>query len=67
LCFVKEHGNFFVEATVTGLIYLDILEEFLLSQLQEDFQGQLSFQQDGAAPDFPIAVRDILNEKWLKA
>jgi hypothetical protein len=37
---------FFAEPTVTGMIYLDMLENWLMPQLNEDSNDYL-FQQDG--------------------
>jgi hypothetical protein len=40
---------FFMEMTITGIVYLDLLQEFLVPQLDEDDQeGRIHFQQDGA-------------------
>jgi hypothetical protein len=62
------HGtSHFAEATVTGLTYLHMLEGWFLSQLKQDFPGQLSSQQDAVAPHFHIAVRDFLDENRMKA
>jgi hypothetical protein len=38
---------FFVESTVTGIIYLDILREWLMLQLQEDI------------PDIPTTLHEL--------
>jgi hypothetical protein len=41
---------FFTEMTVTGIAYLDMLQQFLIPQLDEDDQeGCIHFQQDGAS------------------
>jgi hypothetical protein len=46
----KLHGPFFcIESTVTGIIYLDMLREWLMPQLQEDIPD-LVYKQDGAPP-----------------
>ena len=38
-----------METTITGIVYLDMLQEFLIPQLDEDDQeGRIYFQQDGA-------------------
>ena len=52
------YGPFiFVENTVTGGMYLDMLEEFLEPQLQQDgILGTLVYQQDGAPPHFALPV-----------
>jgi len=45
---------FFMETTITGIVYLDMLQEFLIPQLDEDDQeGRIHFQQDGAPPSLP--------------
>jgi hypothetical protein len=42
---------FFMETTITGIVYLDMLQQFLISQLGEDgLEGRIHFQQDGAPP-----------------
>jgi hypothetical protein len=47
----KEHGPFFMETTITGVLHLDKLKQFLVSHLDEDDQeGRIHFQQDGASP-----------------
>jgi hypothetical protein len=38
-----------METTITGIVYLDILQQFLIPQLGEgDQEGRIHFQQDGA-------------------
>jgi hypothetical protein len=40
---------FFMETTITGIVYLDMLQQFHIPQLDEDDQeGCIHFQQDGA-------------------
>jgi hypothetical protein len=42
---------FFMETTITGIVYLDMLQQFLIPQLDEDDQeGRIHFQQEGAPP-----------------
>ena len=57
------YGPFmFVENTVTGGMYLDMLEQFLEPQLQQDcILGTVVHQQDGAPPHFALPVREYLN------
>jgi hypothetical protein len=44
---------FFMETTITGIVYLDMLKQFLIPQLDEDDQGgRIYFQQDGAPPHY---------------
>jgi hypothetical protein len=36
---------FFMEMTITGIVYLDTLQQFLITQLEEDYQeGCIHFQ-----------------------
>jgi hypothetical protein len=43
-----------METTIIGIMYLNMLQQFLIPQLDEDDQeGHIHFQQDGA----PISVR----------
>jgi hypothetical protein len=45
---------FFMETTITGIVCLDMLQQFLIPQLDEDDQeGRIHFQQDGAPPSLP--------------
>jgi hypothetical protein len=45
-----------------GIMYLDMIEQFLILQLDEDDQeGHIHFQQDGAPPHYLEAVREYLN------
>jgi hypothetical protein len=51
---------FFAELTVTGINYLDMLQPWLVPQLQEDGKDFI-FQQDGAPPYFNFDVCAHLN------
>jgi hypothetical protein len=46
----RVYGSFFfMETTITGIMYLDMLQHFLNPQLEEDDQeGRIHFQQDFA-------------------
>jgi len=59
---------FFAESTVTGINYLEILQLWLMSQLQEDIVDFI-FQQDGAPPHYYLNVRAHLNAslpgRWI--
>jgi len=38
-----------METTITGIVYLDMLQDFLIPQLDEgDQEGRIHFQQDSA-------------------
>ncbi|KAJ4449634.1 hypothetical protein ANN_01038 [Periplaneta americana] len=56
---------FFVESTVTGTTYLDMLENYAVPQIQDEF----FFRQDGAPPHYANQIRDYLNtrfpNKWI--
>ncbi|KAJ4437756.1 hypothetical protein ANN_13694, partial [Periplaneta americana] len=60
---------FFIEATVTGHSYLDMLELWLMPQLRQGLDDDFIFQQDGAPPHFHNAVRAYLNtemfDRWI--
>jgi hypothetical protein len=59
---------FFAERTISGFIYLDMLENYLIPQLQ-DMEGQVIFQQDGAPPHFDTEVRQFLDTtfpEWIR-
>jgi len=51
---------FFMESTVTGHSYLDMLENFAISQIPPGF----IFQQDGAPPHFHRDVTTFLDETF---
>jgi hypothetical protein len=53
---------FFMEKTITGIVYLDMLQQFLIPQLDEDDQeGRIHFQQDSAPPCYLQEVVEYLN------
>ncbi|KAJ4435043.1 hypothetical protein ANN_23616 [Periplaneta americana] len=56
------------KATVTGNSYLDMLQLWLLPQLEQDIEG-LIFQQDGAPPHYHVDIRNELNtrlpRRWI--
>ena len=58
---------FFAERTVNGVIYLDMLEQFVIPQLE--LQPQVIFQQDGAPPHWSLMVRRFLDQtfpdRWM--
>jgi hypothetical protein len=59
---------FFAELTVTTETYLDMLQQFVVPQV-EDLQPTVIFQQDGAPPHWGRIVRDCLDatfpNHWL--
>ena len=55
-------GPFFFAETVTGKVYLDMMENWLTPQLaDEEVQGYI-YQQDGAPPHWHKEFREYLNE-----
>jgi hypothetical protein len=49
-----------------GIVYLDMLQKFLIPQLDEDYQeGRIHFQQDVAPPHYLGEVREYLNTRFL--
>jgi hypothetical protein len=56
---------FFVETTITGIVYLDMIQQFLIPQLNEDDQeGRIDFQQDDASPHYLGAVSEYLSTRF---
>jgi hypothetical protein len=53
--------SFFAKETVTGVTYMDMLQNWLLPQMNKD-SVDFIFQQDGAPPHCDQDVRDFLNE-----
>jgi hypothetical protein len=50
-----------METTITGIMYVDMLQQFLIPQLDEDDQKErIHFQQDGAPPHYLEEVREYL-------
>ena len=60
---------FYAEKSITALIYLDLLTEYVSPQLEQQYQPQVIFQQDGAPPHWGLQVRQFLNdtipERWI--
>jgi hypothetical protein len=54
-----------METTITGIVNLDIFQEFLIPQLDEGEQeGRIHFQQDCAPPHYLEEVREYLNNRF---
>ena len=61
---------FFSESTMTGIVYLDLLEQYVFPQIETFEQETVSrviFMQDGAPPHFSCFVTDVLNERFPDA
>jgi hypothetical protein len=54
---------FFAESTVTGVVYLYKLEEFLIPILEEGGPDDTLFQQDGLPPHFNKELKGVFNRK----
>ena len=54
---------FFAEKSITAQIYLNVLTECVLPQL-EQYQPQFIFQQDGTPPHWGLQVCQFLNETF---
>ena len=53
---------FFSEKTVTGFVYLDLLEQYVFPQIETFEQETVSkviFMKDGAPPHFSCFVTDV--------
>jgi hypothetical protein len=66
----KVHGPFFfTETTVTGDSFLDMLENWLLPQLNTNYDEYIP-QLDRASPHFHVNVRVLLNrvlpQHWIR-
>ncbi|KAJ4430952.1 hypothetical protein ANN_19545 [Periplaneta americana] len=53
---------FFVENTMNGNVYLDMLQNYAIPQIPQEYV----FQQDGAPPHYALHVTDHLNECFLQ-
>ena len=63
-------GPFFFEGTVTGALYLDILQTSILPAIREPYEDESFYlQQDGAPPHYQRDVRMYLDEtlpgRWV--
>ena len=56
----------FSESTITGVVYLDLLDQYVFPQIETSEQETVSrviFMQDGAPSHFSCFVTDVLNER----
>jgi hypothetical protein len=54
-----------METTITDIVYLDLLQQFLIPQLDEDDQeGRIHFQQYDAPLHYLQEVREYLNTRF---
>jgi hypothetical protein len=58
-----------METTITGIVYLDMLQQFLVPQSDEDDEGRIHFQQDSAPPHYLGEVREYFSThfpgRWI--
>jgi hypothetical protein len=47
----RVYSAFFMEMTFASVVYLDMLQQFLIPQLEDD-QGRIHFQLDGKPPHY---------------
>jgi hypothetical protein len=57
------YGPFFMETTITGIVYLAMLQQFIPQSDKYDQEGRIHFQQDGARPHY-LEVREYLNTRF---
>ena len=58
---------FFSEKTITGVVYLNLLEQYVFPQIEtfeQEFVSMVIFMQDGAPPHFSCFVTDVLNVRF---
>jgi hypothetical protein len=56
---------FFMETTMTGFVYLDMLQQFLTPLLDEDDQEKhIHFQQHDEPPPYIGEVREYLSTRF---
>jgi hypothetical protein len=52
--------------TITGIVYLDMLQQFLIPQLDEDYQeGRIYFQQDSSPSHYLGEEPENFNAHFL--
>ena len=56
------HGPFFFEGNVTGNVYWQMLQNWLIDELIANEHEDFIYQQDGALPHWKLTVRAYLNE-----
>ena len=63
------HGPFFLEGNVTGDVYLQMLQNWLIDELIANEHADFIYQQDGAPPHWKLTVRAYLNDnqprRWI--
>jgi hypothetical protein len=61
-------GPYFIEENITGDIYLNLLQEKVMSAIQNRCPPDIIFQQDGASPHYARQVQEFLDvfpDVWI--
>jgi len=61
---------FFSEKTITGVVYLHLLKQYVFPQIEtfeQKIVSRVIFMQDGDPPHFSCFVTDVLNERFPDA
>ena len=61
------HGLFFFEGNVTGGVYLQMLQNWLIYELIGNEHEDFIYQQDGAPPHYKLTVRAYFNDNMDRA
>jgi hypothetical protein len=62
---VTVYGPFFMETTITGIVHLDMLQKYLIPQLEKVGQEErIHFRRDGAPPHYLEEVGEYLNIRF---
>ncbi|OZI14502.1 hypothetical protein CE195_08265, partial [Sodalis-like symbiont of Philaenus spumarius] len=68
MCIEREQNLqpfFFKERTINAIVYLDMVQQFLIPQINEDDEERnVYFMQDGAPPHYLTDVKDFLNDHF---
>lgn len=60
-------GPFFFEGNITGVSYLNMLQNDVIPALRvQEFFNEMIWQQDGAPPHFQVDVRNFLDQTFPK-
>ena len=60
------YGPFFFEGNVTGDVYLQMLQNWLMVELIANEHKDFIYQRDGAPPHWQLTVRAYLNDNLLR-
>ena len=64
------HGPFFFEGNVTGDVYLQMLQNWLIDELISNKYEDFIYQQDSAPPHWKLTAQAYLNDnlprRWIE-